>query len=94
MNKILVKKDVDEAIRLEKKYFRKGDTDILPAYHAALEKTFGRDSMWIGNITKGLTIKRSGYNEPYSTYYKVLECLGYQVEGDQATEGAGGEKDE
>ena len=81
MNKKLVKKDVDEAIRLNKKYYRTGDTDFLPGYRNALHKAFGNDDRWICDIITGLTCKRCDHNEPYSTYHKVLECLGYQIEG-------------
>lgn len=81
MNKKLVKKDVYEAIRLNKKYYRTGDTDFLPGYFNARHKAFGNDDSWISDIITGLTCKRSDHNEPYSTYYKVIECLGYQIEG-------------
>jgi hypothetical protein len=79
----LNKKDLDEAIRLSKSFFKKGgDNDTeLDKYIEAKKKVFGKVKRrhYLDNIITGITLKRADYNEPYKTYYKVLEALGFEI---------------
>lgn len=79
MMKQLNKKLVDEAIRTNKKYYRTHDSDFMYAVSNARDRAFGEDSHWIDEIITGITWKRRDHNEPYETYYKVLEVLGFEV---------------
>lgn len=84
MGSKLNKKLIDEAIRLNKKYYITGDQDICKLVLIAEDEAFGADSNWIRSIMSGLTCKKSGtYDEPYETYYKVLEVLGFEVVEDE-----------
>lgn len=77
------KKDLDEAIRLCRAFFKKrGDNDYeLYKYNKAREKAFGeiKRRHWLDEIITAITLKRADYNEPYTTYYKVLEALGFEI---------------
>ena len=79
--KKLIKKDVDEAIRLNKKYYRPNSSGFVSARtsNEAAKIAFGNDTHWVDQIITGLTWKGRNYDEPYSTYYKVLECLGFEI---------------
>lgn len=78
--KKLIKKDVDEVIRLSKKYYSSHDVDYLGTLNAVEKKTFGNDDHWICGIIAGITCKSIlDYNEPNETYYKVLEALGFEI---------------
>lgn len=79
MEKTLSKRLLDEAIRLNKKYFSTGDLDICNVMHNAERKAFGDDYRWCEDIITGITIKRRDYKEPYETYYKVFEALGFEI---------------
>ena len=79
----LNKKLVDEAIRLNKKYYRTHDNDFMRAALNAKDRAFGQDAHWIDEIITGITWKRGDRNEPYETYYKVLEVLGFEVVEDE-----------
>ena len=79
MEKVIDKAKLDEAIRLNKKYFRTGDMDICREMHRAESEAFKKDSYWMSDILSGLTLKDHNYAEPYATYYKVFEALGYEI---------------
>ncbi len=76
----MLKKDLDEVIRLSKKYYRTGDVDLLDKYHNAREKCFGDFSGFECDLVDCITKKRRDYNEPYETYYKTFEFFGYKIE--------------
>lgn len=83
----LNKELVDEAIRLNKKYYITSDQDICKLLIMAEEEAFENDSSWIKLILSGITCKKSRtYDEPYETYYKVLEVLGFEVVEDDKEE--------
>ena len=75
------KNDLDEAIRLSKAFFEKGGDNLLNKYSEAKEKAFRKVKRrhYLDNIIIGITLKRADYNEPYKTYYKVLEVLGFEI---------------
>jgi hypothetical protein len=80
----LNKELVDEAIRLNKKYYMTSDQDICKLLIMAEDEAFGVNSNWIRSIMSGITCKKSGtYDEPNETYYKVLEVLGFEVVEDE-----------
>ena len=81
MAKMLDKRKVDEVIRINKKYYKTGDTDYLEKLREAAKSAFGEnDWVWLGDIITGITVKYgTHYQEPYATYYKVLEVLGYEI---------------
>ena len=85
MEKKLIKKDVDNAIRITKKYYRSSDSDYLEALGKAEEKAFGDERYWVSSLLSGVTCKDiQNYAEPYETYYKVLEDVGFEiVEGEE-----------
>ncbi len=76
--KQLNKKLVDEAIRLNKKYYNNECIDYAAKWGSE-KKAFGEDSYWVIEIINGITWKRKNLDEPYETYYKVLEVLGFEV---------------
>ena len=76
------KSDLDEAIRTCRKFFKEnGYDELLEEYNKAKKKAFGKikRNHWLDNIITGITLKREDYNEPYKTYYQVLEALGYAI---------------
>ena len=76
------KSDLDEAIRTCRKFFKEnGYDELLEEYNKAKKKAFGKikRNHWLDNIITGITLKREDYNEPYKTYYKVLEALGFEI---------------
>ena len=78
----LNKKDLDEAIVTCRKFFKEnGYDELLDKYNEAKKKAFGKikRNHWLDNIITGITLKRADYNEPYKTYYKVLEALGFEI---------------
>lgn len=77
--KTIKKKDLDEVIRVGKKYYRTNDTDLLPKYFKLKEKVFGDDEEWVGDIISGLSFKSRNVDVPYETYYKVFEVLGFKI---------------
>lgn len=81
MKEMLDKKKVDEAIRLNKKYYKTGDLDVARVSHIANDNAFGIfNSYWLGNILSAITVKHgTRYDEPNETYYKVLEVLGFEI---------------
>lgn len=88
MNIKLNKKDLDEAIRLEKKYWQTGDPDLLPAVTRAEKKAVHTDDYLprgaFIDIISGITqIRPFPANE---TYYKIFEILGYEIVNEQEEE--------
>lgn len=82
MKKQISKKNLDEAIRLHKEFLRTGNRRIFPVIHEKLDQTFGEEAgCWAGDILLGIAYMRNGQNEPYKTYYKVFEALGYTIDG-------------
>lgn len=88
MNIRLNKKDLDEAIRLEKKYWKTGDTDLFPAIKKAEEMALDTyDSLSrteLADIISAIT--RHILSTPYEAYYKILEILGYKIVDEQNEE--------
>ena len=85
MEEMLDKKKVDEAIRLNQKYYKTSDVDIARLSSRANEDAFGlENSYWLGNILSAITVKYgTNYDEPYDTYYDVLEVLGFTIVYDE-----------
>ena len=80
MEQLLKKEHFDQTIAIYKKYFRTGDTDYLPKLMILIEEDFGpHNEQWVHEILSGITCKGQNYNEPYETYYKVFEVLGYKI---------------
>lgn len=73
------KAKLDEAIRLNKKYYRTGDRDFLPVLRAAVDAAFGNQKRGIDSLLSAITLTRRDYNEPYTTYYDVLRVLGFEI---------------
>lgn len=77
------KKELNEVIRLCKAFFKKsGDNDTeLEEYREAVNRAFGKfkRTWWLDNIITSITLKRADYNEPYKTYHKVIEALGFEI---------------
>lgn len=78
--KTLKKKLLDEAIKLNKEYFSTFGGCLFTIMRDAEEKAFGDDAGWCSDIMTGITIKRRDRKEPYETYYKVFEALGFNIE--------------
>lgn len=80
MNIKLNKKDLDEAIRLERKYWQTGDIDLLPALDEDMSAAiYNEETHLYGlkSIVDGIAVSC-----PYAkneTFYKVLEILGYEI---------------
>lgn len=79
MKMTINKAKLDEAIRLNKKYYRTGDKDLIKPMLAAEDEAFRAESRWTGSLLTAITLKGSDYNEPYKTYYDVLELLGFEI---------------
>jgi hypothetical protein len=92
--KPIPKENLDELIRLTKKYYRTGDVDILPAIH----KAAGQLSVSVcGDVHAGIAISDivsaifGGFglkrDATYQDVYDVFALLGYEVvsnsEGDE-----------
>lgn len=91
---------LDELMRLERKYWKTHDTDILP-YRIEMakrlsEQAFGNQDHWLGfsgivdSILggKGLALKSGATN---AVVYKVLEVLGFEVVEDAPEQEAANE---
>ena len=81
------KDKLDEAIRLNKKYYRTGDKDWIKPMLAAEDEAFRTKSRWTGSLLTAITLKGSDYNEPYQTYYDVLELLGFEIVEEEKKDG-------
>lgn len=79
MNKELSKKNLNEVIRLSKKYYKTGDRDLISSLHNARTKCFGDIMGFECDLIDVITRKRRDYNEPYETYYKTFEFFGYKI---------------
>ncbi|MBQ9416747.1 MAG: hypothetical protein IJU20_07925 [Clostridia bacterium] len=73
------KAKLDEAIRLNKKYYRTGDKDLLPVLRAAEDAAFGDQKRGIYSLLSAITLTRRDYNTPNCTYYEVLQVLGFEI---------------
>lgn len=73
------KAKLDEAIRLNKKYYRTGDRDFLPVLRAAVDAAFGNQNRGIDSLLSAITLTRRDYNTPNCTYYEVLQVLGFEI---------------
>ena len=78
---------LDELIRLERKYYRTHDTDILLCAHSKgfdlSKQAFGRDSSWI-NFTDLVSAIAGGPSalKPHATHadiYAIFGILGFEV---------------
>jgi hypothetical protein len=89
--KEITSKNLDEVMRLTRKYFKTGDTDILGARYTAAEACsidlFGYKSEWLAvcEITSSILngLKKSASNKDV---YAVLRVLGYKVVGEPETD--------
>ena len=78
----LDKKLVDELIRITKKYYRTGDTDLLVARSKAEENLGYRKGHWVSiDLISNLAMftQRSGKGT-YEDIYKALAIFGIEVE--------------
>ena len=83
MAKKLIKKELDEAIRANKKFYSNRDKDLEEALCLLQQKkmaiVFKDDQYWASSVISGITCKGGNYSEPYKTYYKVLEALDFEI---------------
>ena len=94
--KPIPKENLDELIRLTKKYYRTGDVDILAARSQAAKQLSlsvrGSEVGWLafGDIVSAI-LSRSGLKRDatYQDVYDVFALLGYEVVSDSE-----GDKDE
>ena len=94
--KPIPKENLDELIRLTKKYYRTGDVDILPARSQAAEQLSlsvcgsGVGRLAFGDIVSaifgGFGLKRDA---TYQDVYDVFALLGYEVVSDGNSGGEG-----
>lgn len=75
----IVRRDLEEVIRLNQKYYKSGDSDYLEALFQAQRKCYGDENDWLSEVISGITLKAEERNEPYETYYKVLDVLGFEI---------------
>lgn len=81
------KAKLDEAIRLNKKYYRTGDKDLIKPLLDAEEKALPGESHWSGSLLTAITLRRRDYSEPYKTYYDVLQLLGVEIVEEEKKDG-------
>ena len=89
MMKKINKKLLDELIRIERKYWKTGDTDLLDKQtllaHDLSKFTFGNDGSWlkfsdfVGSIVASNGLKKSATNQDI---YNAFAVLGYEVAGE------------
>lgn len=88
--KQIKKSTLDELIRLERKYYRTHDTDILPGTHSKgfdlSNQAFGRDLSWI-KFTDLVSAIVGGPSalKPHATnadIYAIFGILGFEVVDD------------
>ena len=66
-------------IDLTKRYYATHNTELIDTMIELEQEVFGEyDCSWAGDIITGITCKSK--TEPYETYYKVFEVLGYEIE--------------
>lgn len=70
---------LDEAIRLNKAYYLTSDKELIHPMLAAEDAALHVESRWVSSLLTAITLKRRDYNEPYQTYYDVLELLGFEI---------------
>ena len=82
--KIVNKKSMDELIRISKKYWRTGDTDLLPARFKFAEElsdqAFGNDHNWcyiLDLVNSAVKFNKSITNE---TIYMMFALAGISVD--------------
>ena len=74
----LDKEKLNALIELTKHYYTTHNIDILGAMFTLGEEVFGDEYSNIDDIITGITCRDK--SEPYETYYRVLEVLGYEIE--------------
>ena len=78
--KILSKKNIDNAIRITKKYYNSSDRDLIKAMHS-YKKDIEIESNWyIADLVSDLGKCASGQDITYQQIYDCLKILGYEVQ--------------
>lgn len=86
--KTISKHNLDEVIRLTKKYYETGNKDFLSVREVSRDKlsmeAFGNDLQWcaftdlVGSIIGGYGLNKNATN---ADIYRVFEVLGYEIKG-------------
>ena len=76
----LNKERIDDAIRACKAFYGSSGFCLCDEYMRAVKAaTDVADTHWVMDLITAVTLKNQ--EEPFETYYKVLEAAGLQIEG-------------